>query len=258
MPDEQQGQIEEAMPTSEPVVDEKEALENSKNPERTAAYIKKLQEENRRLKEQQDRPSILEEMNPGGSIQQPPKVDLNQFSNLNQQQVSQLQDDFTFVGEDGIKYIDQSKLQQALKSANERASKAEQSARIAADEVRKYEETRQVRETYKDFPQLNPNNVDAFDENFYELVKGELMKQAMRGEKDLMKAAREVDKRLSTYKGQAAKQEASQKAQAQKEQINATGSAQPRSSYSSNDDLVMAVRKGQPGALAERLRRSGF
>lgn len=262
----QNGQInEEAVSTSEPEQKEEFSLPDDVQ-ERTREQFEKLKAKNKELAEQlrakeTPKSSVLEELYPqeNTSQYQPTgNFQVGTFDSLSQKQVKDIQDDFTYVGDDGYKYIDQAKLSAALKEANERAEKAAKSAQIANDTVRRFEETQQVRETYQSFPQLNPNSTE-YDQNFYNLVKGELMNQAMRGEKNLMKAAKTISESINAYRGQGTQQAQAQKVQTQKEQINATTSAH-RGTYSSADieELVRGTMLNRPGALAERLKRSGY
>lgn len=261
MTDEQKGQevIEEVVPASQPEgeLPEEASERTRKEFEKLKAHNKELQE---KLKQQTpEKPSIMEEMYPR-ETQTPPRIDASQFPGLTQQQVNQVQEELTYVGEDGYKYIDPNKLQRSLKEADERARRAEEATKQVSEQIRRYEETQQVKEAYKDFPELNPNS-ESFDPNFYELVKGELLNQTItRGQRDLVKASRTIKERLSSYSQGSQKQEKQKEEQVKKEQINATGFSQSRTSHTASgfDDLVAGTRYGKPGALAERLRRSGY
>lgn len=268
MPEETQGQEN----ATEQV---QEDLSTSKLPEsasdRTKEQFEKLTEHNKQLKEELEAvkakqqvniPSVIDSLKPNEPVQQSNQVqvDANQFGNLNQDQVNQVQSDLTYKGQDGYEYVNTDQLKKRLEEANRQAEQARQEARMAASQFQRYEETAQLREAYQEFPQLNPSNKDKFDPNFYDFVKAELMTQAMRGEKNLVKAAQDVDSRINSYKGQGEVAKKTQEENSKKEQINATGSAATSGRYSSADNnyLKQATMRGKPGALAERLRRSGY
>lgn len=252
-----------------------EDLSTSKLPEdasdRTKQQFEKLVESNKKLKEeleaakakqQSEIPSVMDSLRPKEPVQQSKevKVDANKFNNLNQDQVNQLQSDLTYKGEDGYEYVNTALLNKRLEEANKQAEQARQEAKMASAQFQRFEEQTQLSEAYQKFPQLNPNNKDQFDPNFYDFVKAELMTQAMRGEKNLVKAAQDVDKRIGHYKKTGEAMEKQEDVQSKKEQINATGTVSTNSRYAKQGDdyLREATMRGKPGALAERLRRSGY
>lgn len=268
MPEETQGQED----ATEQV---QEDLSTSKLPEdasdRTKEQFEKLTEHNKQLKEdlevakakqQESIPSVIDSLKPKETVQpsQEVQVDSNQFGNLNQDQVNQVQSDLTYKGQDGYEYVNTNQLKKRLEEANRQAEQARQEAQMATYRFQKYEETAQLREAYQEFPQLNPQNKDKFDPNFYDFVKAELMTQAMRGDKNLVKAAQDVNSRINSYRGDPKVVKKTQEEATKKEQINATGSAATSGRYSSsdNDNLRQATMRGKPGALAERLKRSGY
>lgn len=247
-----------------------EELSTSKLPEdasdRTKEQFEKLLEHNKQLKEeleaakassQKEIPSVIDSLNPKATVEIP---DASQFSNLNQDQVNQVASDLTYKGKDGFDYVDTALLNKRLQEANQRAEQAQREAQAASSQFQRYQESLQLRDAYQKYPQLDPNNKEAFDPHFYDSVKGELMLQAMQGKKDLVEAARVVDERFSHYRGDAKTKKESEEKAVKKEQINGTGTASTSGRYSNNDSdyLRTATMQNKPGALAERLRRSGY
>lgn len=216
--------------------------------DRTREEFEKLKKHNQELKEQLERqsrastPSVLDSLNPS-------VPDAKAFNNLNQSQVESIQESFTTKGDDGYEYVDVKKLNEALRKADERAKRAEEQAKQAQQQFERFEEKQQTKVAYSEFPQLDPNS-DKFDRKFYENVRDKLIAQAYRGEKDLLKAASEVKDLMGEPK---AKPEVDKK-QTQKQVIASQTSARA----GDWDNLVQATRKGQSGAIAERLRRSGY
>ncbi len=268
MSDEQQGQKKEketqsSMPDdTKPTDDSKKELpEEAKD--RTKEQFEKLKQHNKELAEKvnklegdrQPKPSVLESLRPPS--QSPPKpIQSNKYQHLDQQQVDQIQKKLIRKGKDGYDYVDTNLLQQRLQEADQRAKRAEQRAQQTEEKLTRLEETQQMRETYSQYPQLDPNSND-YDSKFYNLVRGQLMTQAIRGEKNLMKAATTVDEALSA-KNQSKKEESKpeDKAKAKKQQINTSGSA-GRSDIDF-DQLRRESLQGKKGAIAERLKRSGY
>lgn len=230
----------EGMPTSDKPADKEEALANSKNPERTKAYIDRLEEENKRLKESQPRSeSVFDSLRP--QMQAQPQA----FGNLTPQQVGDISQRFT----DQEGYLDENALSKALRDANERAARAEVAAQQSRDAIRQFEEKEQVRATHSKFPQLDQNS-DSFDPRFFELVRNEMVGQMMRGEQDYLKAAEKVSMILN---GKPVEKKPDQKANL--EQINADVKSQRTVGVDAN--LLSRVQRGEKGALAELLRQTG-
>lgn len=267
MSDNQQGQETEKETQSpvpsddKPTDDSKELPEEAKD--RTKEQFEKLKKHNQELSEKvknlegyrQPQPSVLESLRPPS---QPQQVPSSQYKHLNQQQVDSIQKELVKKGKDGYDYVDTNLLQQRLQTADQRAKRAEMRAQRTEEKLTRLEETQQMRDTYSQFPQLDPNG-NKFDSNFYNLVRGELMNQAMRGEKDLQKAATTVNSALSSYKTSDKKESQEPKKdtkKAQKQQINASGSA-GRTDVDF-DQLRRESLQGKKGAIAERLKRSGY
>lgn len=220
MPEEnQQGQMDnqvqaegkqaEGVPTSDKPaeVSEADALENSKNPDRTREYIEKLKAENKQLKEQQQaKPtnSVLDIFPNSGNNQnnqeqrnQAPNA--NDYNNLSQNQVNDIYKGL--VDDQG--YIDPKALEQRLNAANNAekiAKQAEKRARNAEQRIQNYEQTRQTKELYGSYPELDPES-DNFNKEAYDLVKNEIFSQwASSGTQDAMKAAKKMEKYFRSSK----------------------------------------------------------
>lgn len=234
-------------------VDEKVALENSKNPERTAAYIEKLKAE---------RDAALKaSSNYGTSVFDQFRPQVQATPNLNQQQVENIATDF--VDQDGN--VDINGLNRALKDANDRALRAEQSARMSAEQIARFEENQQAREAHAKFPELDPLRRDSFDPQFYDLVRNKVLANMYEGkEKSLVEVAEEIK---SVYKSAPVNQEVvakqavetfkkSQTAKAQQQPLE-TGKGETQSS-SNLQDLRERTRRGDGDAIAERLKNLGI
>ncbi|MCC7571444.1 hypothetical protein KO465_09045 [Candidatus Micrarchaeota archaeon] len=271
MPDEPQGQEQMEDQDQSPMPSDEDQTEGDlpdETTERTREQFEKLKESNQKLKEELERaktqpqPSVLDSLRPPPQL---PQFSANQFSHLDQQQVDQVSEQLINKGEDGFDYVNTNALKSALKEANDRARRAEESARMAAERFNRFEETAQIREAYSKFPQLDPNS-DKFDSTFYNNVRDKLIAQAFRGEKDLVKAATEVGSLYSPkepikeQKEEEVKQpqEADTQSQTKKEQIMATGNSAGRYTGADFDALKAGTMRGKKGALAERLRRSGY
>ncbi len=243
----------ESMPDSEQKrtaeVDEKVALDNSKNPERTAAYIEKLKEENRKLKESQGirEQSVFDRLRPQPAA----------YPALNQQQVEAVANQLV----DANGYLDEGALNQALAQANARAVEAERRARNVEDKLMYIEETRQVREAHAVHPELDPQSGN-YDPEFFNLVTDRLTRNMIDGKQEsLLDAANHIKGLLNPTRVDAkAKAEAEQKfkeVQAQKDNAPIeTGKGESRQTTANNDDLRRRTRTGgvfENGALDQRL-----
>ena len=168
------------------------------------------------------------------------------MASLNQQKVGDIYS--KLADENG--YVDENVLSQALREANERASRAEATATQTRDAFRQLEEREQVRVTHGQFPQLDPNS-DEYDTRFFELTRNEMVGQMMRGEQDYLKAAKKVNMIMSP---QTESKKPDQKAKI--EQINSETRPQGKQ-YSPDASLVSRVQRGEKGALAELLAATG-
>lgn len=159
--------------------EEEEALQNSKNPERTRAYIEKLKKERDEAlklqspegKQSDDVSSVLESIR--SESQRPTDTqDARVLTpHLNQQQVSVITDQYI----DSEGNVDIQGLNLALKSANERAKSADERVTSLEKRITSILETQEVKETHAVFPQLDPKS-DQFNKAFFELTRDRLMK----------------------------------------------------------------------------------
>jgi len=241
----------------EEVETEEETTETEETPvietenERTKQNFNKVLEENKQLKQQIKRKSVVESLRPEqpAYVPQAPVVlppTQEQFVNL--------------VDADG--YVDTKQLQalaEMTRQANERAIRAEQVARQAEErrmtDKRDFEETQQMREIHKEFPELDPNG-PVFDETLFDAVRNELVSQYTKGENDIYNAVSKWHKILINPMK---KKEALKKAE-QKSQIQATVPKSTRTAVSGHDfeTLRQGTLHNVKGSLAERLKRSGY
>jgi hypothetical protein len=79
------------------------------------------------------------------------------------------------------------------------------------------------------------------------------------GKKDLVKAAKTIKARLEAYAKPQADRAKQEEVQTQKDAINSTGKSASRGSTTEElSQLRRDVMMNKPGALAERLKRSGY
>lgn len=237
------------MPTDEQTTEETEPQLPDGVKERTAEEFEKLKEANKQLKaeleakSQAPTQSVLESLRPAQN-----------FPNVSAAQASQIQEQV--FDEQG--FVDPNLLNQKLAEANRIAQEAVLTAQQAQQQLRNFEETQTTKELYKEFPQLNPNDAERFDPKFYGRVKNEMVGQLMGGRnEDVFAAARAVTENFSN---EVRKQATEQEAITLKQQASSSfGTAKGSTSAPINHDyLVEETRKGNPDALAERLRRAGF
>lgn len=244
---------------------EQDALENSKNPERTKKFIDKLKDENKKYKD------VLSSLTPEQNSPQVPNQD--QFSNLNQSDIDAVYK--SMVDDKG--YIDGNKLLNTLQGMDKRARDAEQRAARVEEHVRRVEtaqteqqKTQTMKAVHEKFPQLDPDN-EQFDPRYWEFVRNDLIGQMMQGKQDPMASAQkgfDIFYKKSTQLDENPEENPMNKAQKEakavsdnaKAQINAT---KPRVSSTSDydhdeeQDLISRARAGKRGAVAELLRRRG-
>jgi hypothetical protein len=240
---------------SEP--EEKVALDNSKNPERTKEFIDKLKEENRLLKEKARKDAGTSVFDSLRQPQQSQAIDTSKFENLTSQQTNQIADNF--IAEDGT--VDINGLNKALKTANDRAQIAESEALKTREIVQQSEERQQVREAHTTYPELDPQN-DKFDPNFYDLVALKLAKTGLK--MTLAQAAAEVRKsyqspapvNLEKIKDEAVSQYKENLGRRNQGPLS-TSKGEPRT-VDSNPELRERTRQGDYFALDERLRKLGI
>ena len=174
-------------------------------------------------------------------------------------------------------YIDANLLISTLKGANEQArlareeaeranKRAEDSERKTRAEFRDFEESREVRRVHKKYPQIDPKN-DDFNEMFWDDVRKEIATAPfLKGENvSFMDAAEKIwneryaDKGVEVVKKK--DKEVMKKKEDQKRNINASAPSGHYEGYYTKADtkeLEEATKLNKKGALAERLRRSGY
>lgn len=239
--------------------------------ERTREQFEKLKKANQEMKaqlesqeankeesqEETPKKSVLESLRPDEPAQATPSA--KSFSDLNQQQVDKIAEDFV----DSNGYVDLDRLNKALRDANERAAQAAQLAQSAMQQARRFEETEQIRRAYSKYPQLNPED-ESFDPRFWQATRNEIIGQMMKGEQeDLIKAAGSVAKFLGkTEQVSKAKKEAVDQykaSQSQKQQAQgSTGNEGARRSRSTNDELMKRARHGDSRSIGEILKNAGY
>lgn len=255
MPDEiQNGQdivVKEQTQTEMPAVETKpEGLPQDAS-ERTKQEFEKLKAKNKELaeklaqREQEETNALLD------SLTKPVQQEIVN-SNLPQNQVENIVQNLT--DENG--YIDEALLKKTLQESSQTANNAVQAARLAQesarkaeDRINKYEQDENTKKAYNQFPQADPDN-DNFDPRFIELVKNEMIGQAMNRIKPNFY---EACKKWSTFTTPV---QAKPEQVAAKEQINA-GGTNTKPSFN-HDSLVEGTRRGDHDSIAARLAASGF
>lgn len=225
--------------------------------ERTAEEFEKLKAKNKELAEKlasleqpqvQERPSFFNMPTP------------SQFGGLSQEQINTTAQ--SLVDKDG--FLDVESLNAVLKQANERALRAEEESRRTRQEVEQINHKREVAETYKEYPELDPDN-ENFDSRFYDIVSNHIYGQIMKGKKqDFLSAAKEVSSNLYNpreKKAQAQAEKQQVKEEAATKRVQATtqvgqGKGQPLPA--DHEELVEQSRKGSMDAIHKRLQASGF
>lgn len=215
--------------------------------DRTKEQFEKLTEANKRLKEENEKlktntptPSVLESLRPQDN-----------FPSVSSAQAQQIQEQV--FDEQG--FVDPNLLNQKLAQAEQTAQQAILAAQQAQQQLRTFEETQQTQQVYQKYPQLDPNGKQ-FDPQFYARVKNELIGQMMQGKENLLEAAESVDLAFNQTSQTQAKEE---EARNLKQQASSTiGASQGASAPVDHDYLVEETRKGNPDALAERLKRAGL
>lgn len=257
----------EPMPSSEetletPAVDEEaEALENSKNPERTRAYLEKLKAENAELKAQQSRQpdtqygsSVYDSLRPQAHQQ----VDMSQYPGISTPQAETIATNFV----DSEGNVDINGLNRALTEAHQVAMQAREDARRSREELTRFEETQEVREAHTVHPEIDPMNKASFDPHLYELVRDRLVRNMWEGKKQsLASVANELKAQyrpnVDSRKIEAEAVESYKKAQTARSQGPMAQGVQKRSE-TTLEELRDRTRKGDNSALAERLKALGI
>ena len=275
-------------PKAEPKVegadDKAEPTEEPK--ERTKKQFEKLTQSNKNLKKENDKikdearkmakeglVSTLVQEQPKAPAYDWDKMVTNKvppaqlYSNLTQKDVKTTMDEL--VDDQG--YVNTDLLKETLNNANRQV----QTARVETAQLRQqvnnklrsiddFQRTEVARRVHRKFPQLDPDS-DKFIPEYYEDTRDKMISNLAKGlPEDFMGSAEKFSKRYITKeepKEEEPKVKKSQKEQqAAISQINATGTKVKSSQrpYGKHAELVKAVQQGKKGALAERLKRSGF
>lgn len=177
-------------------LDEEEALANSKNPERTKAYIDKLKS---KLKEKEATPipqevktdtnvgtSVFDIFHPEATVPQTPTPQFPQSPFIPQTPVVQTpylapqqQQNIVQQFVDAQGNVDVNGLNNALVEANRRAYNAELAAEDTKKQVARIEENNEIREAHAEFPEIDPIKAKAngtFDETLFNNVQARLLR----------------------------------------------------------------------------------
>jgi len=258
-------------------VTEDVALDNSKNPERTKEFIDKLKEENETLRQQAKREMLLPSDPPSYDLPELPsfspvtneKPIAQEYPHLTQREINKTVKELNLFDEEG--YVDKGLLTETFNNLEERAKRAEEEAKSAKEtavkisqryDTDKLEKVR--REVHNKYPQLDPDRRDVnFDSELWEKVKDEMILQQVKGEglvkgggPDFLSAADKVYNQLYPEMNKQVKE----KADAMRN-INAMGtkaSSTNRATSTEIESMSQAMRKGKKGALADRLKASGY
>ncbi len=245
--------------------------------DRTSEQFEKLTTSNKELKEKSDLAEaenkvLQEELEKYKKLYEAPTnqvPDQKQFSNLNQQQVNQTFN--SMVDENG--FLDGNKLMSTLneldakaRQAEERAQRAEQTAQETTKKTQEREEKEAQSKVYSKYPQLDPENKEAFDPKMWRAVYNALAVKARAGdnptEKDYIEAADQVYTDFYSDNDMNKKDlEQKEEKEEQKQQINAIKpTSNMQAGYYSDleeKDLMSNVNQGKRGSVAELLRRRG-
>lgn len=271
----------------DPNEEERLALENAKNPERTKAYIEKLKAENLKLKAKEPQPekedygtSVFDSLIPKAGVQQqgqaqqaPQAPSATDFQFLNQQQVNNILANYvTTDPQTGEQTVDVNGLNYALFQANEESRLARQHVQRVEGELRstqehiaRMEESQQLKELYQEFPELDPLKTDQFDKKLFKHVKRALLEnKAARKNVSVVDVARDVKQELYTPepvdKAKIEEEVVSnlkKKQEARNQGPMETGRGVDRTSEYDKEDVHKRIREGDWAALDEALKEVG-
>lgn len=252
---------------------EEERKEEDKTKERTREQFEKLKESNKRLAEEVKKyqdvlSSLTPQMPPEGEqpnqftpyfesivTNHPPSQ--SQYPGLTQEQINEtfqdLVDDQGYVNIDLLKE-ELLKRQEKEKLLASKIEELEQTVKSTKQTIDDYQRTEYMRKIHQKYPQIDPQSPQ-FDETMWEAVRNEIIGQWTTQGKEDVEAACEKWVNILYPTMRSKDKEANKKAQ-----INAI-SSQPTSTvgdWEEHEVLVQATRKGKKGALAERLKRSGY
>ena len=257
--------------------------------ERTKKQFKKLTKSNKDLKKEnvELKKNVLESLRPEPKVEPVKPQPIQEFTPEMAQTVNTHTTDLKpeavddiyadLIDENG--FIDADLLKKTLKQANDSAALARTEADAARKEateaqvqskrsIRDFEENAEVRRVHKKYPSINPKNKDEFNEMFWDDVRKEIATAPiLRGTNvSFMVAADKIYKERYATREEVEPvkkkdKEVMDKKEDQKRNINASvPSGHFEGYYSATDtkELNEATRLRKKGALAERLRRSGY
>ena len=253
----------------EDVKEEKEETKEDKQKKRTAEQFEKLTKNNKELKELTKK-NVLDSLIPE-SPKYPDAPTTNvvpqakQFPGLSQEEIAKTFGDL--VDSDG--YVDSGLLIDTLKELKTKNTEAEKRATVAEQKVEQvarnfddFQRNELMRKVHRKYPKLNPEKEEVFDERLWEAVRNEVIGQWTSGQQENVMAAAEKWSKILYKEEETVKKadkEKLEKTETDKKNINALGvkSKSQRTDWEEAADLAKATLKGEPGALAERLRRAG-
>jgi hypothetical protein len=259
-------------PVEAPVEDVKvdEEPEEDKSKKRTQEQFEKLKEHNNNLKQENEnlKKNVLDSLIPDPQPPRYPESPITnvvppkeQYPGLTQQQIRStfegLVDDQGYV-DTGLLITTLKEQRDALARAEERAKVAEQRAAKTEKTVDDFERNALMRRVHKKYPKLDPESKN-FDERLWQGVRNEVIGQWTSGQQEnVMEAAEKWSKILYGEEKVVNKKE--KELEDSKRNINALGAKQasPRATKEELDVLIEGTRRGKPGSLAERLKRSGY
>lgn len=140
--------------------------------DRTREQFEKLLESNRRLSEQNQQMQSEFRQAMQGATQQPANQN-------NRQEQPNAWDFYTSDPQTGETVLDQNKFENHMKQITTQAKKAEETVESYIKSVERREIDRQNKEAYSNYPELNPENTDKFDKEFYRQTRGILTDSMM-------------------------------------------------------------------------------
>lgn len=237
--------------------EEAQALESSKNPERTKAYIDKLKAERDELRSRVTPPGHY-----GTSVFDQPKQEVPVAPQGQPDFMQQVLNTQQFVDAEGN--VDVVGLNQAIQQSNDRALLAQQEAAQARDAWVKFEQTQQAKEAHAAHPQLDPTKKETFDPRFFELVKDRMIRNHYeRKSQSLLDVANEIasvytpPQALAKAKEETAQQLAKATVKRQQGPIE-PGHGQTRETVSDYQDLRNRTMQGDDAAFQARLKALGI
>lgn len=259
----------------EPAIETPEVAEPEVS-ERTKEQIEKLTTHNKELKEENTvlLENVLDSLKPKEPPQDfTPEVIQQVEKNTTELPQDKVDDVYAnLIDKDG--YIDPDLLIKTLRQANDVAvqakkeaeeanRRAQQSEREAKKTKRDFEESNEVREVHKKYPQIDPKR-EEFNEMFWDDVRKEIATApVLKGETPtFMEAADKIwDERYAKeVEVKKVDREKLEEIEDQKRNINASipvGRANDYYAKSDQEALRQASIVGKKGALAERLKRAG-